>query len=360
MAFNATFKLPFPDFTLDVDLTLPTQGVTVLFGPSGSGKTSLLRAIAGLVRPPGGHLTFRDQVWQSEKIFIPTHKRPIGYVFQESSLFDHLTVQQNLIYAVKRAYKPARAVLDHTNYHYIIELLDISHLRHRRPDQLSGGERQRVALARALVRKPALLLMDEPMASLDYGRKKEILTFLEHVKSELEVPLIYVSHNVDEVTRLADHLVVLDQGRVEVQGPIEQVLSQHKILNRMRDEPFTLLFGQVIIPRTVHHLTEVDIGDALIRMPQQDVKMGQKIRLHLYAKDVSLTLIPPKETSVLNIIDCRIDRIDPVPNDGQCLIHLTRQETRFKALISTYSCEALNLKPGRKVFAQIKAVSLVQ
>ncbi len=356
MAFNARLLARFADFTLDVDLCLPESGITAIFGPSGSGKTSLLRAIAGLDRPQQGHITFGQDVWQSDDIFLPPHKRPIGYVFQESSLFDHLSVQQNLDYGQKRIKNP----VTEDERDQIIDLLDIAALLRRYPEKLSGGERQRVAIARALLLNPEVLLMDEPMASLDFRRKTGILHFLERLKSRLKIPLLYVSHNVDEVTRLADHLVIMEAGRVSQQGAIQDILSRHRILNSMGNEPFTLLFGRVAIPCTDHQLTEVDMGDMLIRMPQHDVATGDEIRLRLYARDVSITLDRPENTSVLNIFPCRIETIDDATENGQRLIHLALQDSRIQARVSALSCSELNLQPDRQVFAQIKAVSIVQ
>jgi len=359
MAFNLRLDISYPEFTLDVDLVLPAHGITAIFGPSGSGKTSLLRAIAGLHKKTlykKGQIQFHDQIWQSDTTFLPTYKRPIGYVFQDSSLFAHLTIQQNLDYGQKRIDNP---LTPHERDH-IIDLLDIAHLLARYPDKLSGGERQRVAIARALLLRPQLLLMDEPMASLDFARKSEILRFLERLKSTLKIPLLYVSHNVEEVTRLADHLIILDQGKVQQQGPIQEVMANHKILNSMSDEPFTLLFGTVMTARTEHNLTEVDLGDALIRMPHHEVKKHAEIRLHLYARDVSITLSRPKKTSVLNIFECQIETIETPTENGQCLIHLRLKDTRIQARVSAYSCAELTLQPGTKVYAQIKAVSIVQ
>jgi len=356
MAFKARFYLRQTDFTLDLDLSLPTTGVTALYGPSGAGKTSLLRLLAGLQRPEAGEVTFRDQVWQAGRRFLPPHKRPVGFVFQESSLFDHLSVRRNLAYGMKRA---ARAP-DPAQYDHIIELLGIGPLMDRAPGQLSGGERQRVAIARALLVRPQVLLMDEPMAALDTARKKEILGYLERLKSELNIPLLYVSHNADEVTRLADHLVVLDRGRLRVQGPIRQVLADHDILDSLRGEPFTALFGRVISPSTTHRLTEVAVGDTLFRMPRQPVREGQDIRLHLHARDVSIALHRPEDSSILNIFDCRIEAIEEPTPDGQQLVHLRREGTTIQALISAYSCAELQLRPGREVYAQIKALSILQ
>ncbi|NOZ42193.1 MAG: molybdenum ABC transporter ATP-binding protein [Alphaproteobacteria bacterium] len=356
MAFKVTVRVRYPDFLLDVDLAIAERGVTVIFGPSGSGKTSLLRTIAGLNDTAQGQITFQDQVWQSERIFLPPHRRPIGYIFQESSLFDHMNVRQNLAYGRKRTRDPMTL----SEQQHIIDLLGISHLLDRHCGQLSGGERQRVAIGRALFLKPEILLMDEPMAALDFARKREILTLLEQLKADLKIPLLYVSHNIDDVTRLADHMVILAAGKVTRHGPVEQILSSHKMLNSLCDEPFSLLFGQVITPETRHHLTEVSIGDAIIRMPRQKVKKHQEIRLHIHARDVSLTLIRPTQTSVLNILDCHILSIkDPTP-DGQCLIELGLHNISIQARISAYSCVQLNLAPGQRVFAQIKAVSLVQ
>ena len=209
MSIEARFKLTYPGFTLDLDLNIPSEGTTALFGPSGSGKTSLLRAIAGLERVPDGRLVVDGEVWQDGDTFMPTHQRPIGYVFQEASLFAHLTVMGNLRYGMKRSSAGER----HVNLDRAIELLGIEHLLERKPDRLSGGERSRVGIARALSVDARLLLMDEPLAALDVRRKKEILPYLERLREELDIPILYVSHSPEEVARLADHIVALEGGR---------------------------------------------------------------------------------------------------------------------------------------------------
>ena len=367
MSFNIRLLDHYQNFTLDVDIALPAQGVTALFGPSGSGKTNLLRAIAGLHKTDQGRVTFNSHVWQSEQQFVKAHLRPIGYVFQESSLFDHMTVRQILDFGLKRSPK----ALSPLQQDHVIELLGISHLFDRKPYQLSGGERQRVAIATALLPAPELLLMDEPMASLDFDRKKEILGLLIRLKADLKIPLLYVSHDIDEVTRLADHIILLSEGRVEQQGPLRDVLSHHKTLNRMGHEPFSLLFGRVVTTRNDYNLMDVQMGDILLKMPSQDVPerqkvvKGQEIRLHLYAKDVSLTLTKPHHTSILNILECEVIAIDPPSQSGQCLVHLGLGDIRlgamnFQANVSALSCEELSLTVGLKLFAQIKAVSIVQ
>jgi len=208
MGIQACFRLDWPGFSLDVDLALPTRGVTALFGHSGSGKTTLLRCIAGLERAPQGRLIVNGEVWQDEQRWVPTYKRPIGYVFQEPSLFSHLSVISNLRYGLKRMSDEQRVSLDQA-----IDLLGIGHLVDRKPDRLSGGERQRVGMARALAVSPRLLLMDEPLAALDLKRKQEILPYLERLHDELDIPVLYVSHSPDEVARLADYLVAMEDGR---------------------------------------------------------------------------------------------------------------------------------------------------
>ena len=223
-AIHAQFKLAYSGFTLDVDLDLPGRGVTALFGHSGSGKTALLRCIAGLERANSGFLAVNGRVWQddSQRVYLPTYQRPLGYVFQEASLFPHLNVRRNLEYGMKRV--PAserRASLEQA-----ISLLGIGNLLTQLPDTLSGGERQRVAIARALAVSPQLLLMDEPLAALDQARKQEILPYLEQLHGELNIPILYVSHAADEVARLADHIVVMEAGKVLANGPLSDTLSR--------------------------------------------------------------------------------------------------------------------------------------
>lgn len=214
------FRLDRPAFCLDIDLELPARGVTAIFGPSGSGKTTLLRCVAGLERAPGGWLSVAGEVWQDGHRWVPTHRRSLGFVFQEPSLFPHLSVAGNLRYGQLRGTGERRLCLDGA-----VELLGLGALLDRRPDQLSGGERQRVAIARALATAPRLLLMDEPLASLDMQRKLEILPYLERLHAELEIPVLYVSHAADEVERLADHLLVLEAGRALASGPLAETLA---------------------------------------------------------------------------------------------------------------------------------------
>lgn len=212
------YRHAYPGFALAVDLRLPGQGITALFGPSGSGKTTLLRLIAGLERPASGFFAFGDAVWQDEQHFLPAHRRPVGYVFQDARLFPHLTVRGNLDYGRKRAGAADRGTA-------IVALLGLGGLLERRPERLSGGEAQRVAIARALLTEPSVLLMDEPLAALDAACKAEFLLYLERLHAELEIPVFYVSHDAGEVARLADYAVVLEDGRVAAEGPPSHITS---------------------------------------------------------------------------------------------------------------------------------------
>jgi molybdenum ABC transporter ATP-binding protein len=232
----------------EVDLELPGRGVTGLFGHSGSGKTTLLRCIAGLVRAPKGRLVFRGEVWQDENTWVPTHRRSLGYVFQEASLFPHLTVMGNLRYGQKRAPAPVAAE-DRVSLDQAIALLGIDHLLTRKPDRLSGGERQRVAIARALAVSPRVLLMDEPLAALDIARKQEILPYLERLHDELAIPVLYVSHAPDEVARLADHLVVMDGGRVLASGPLKETLARLDLPTAFSEDAGVVIEAVVAVPR---------------------------------------------------------------------------------------------------------------
>ncbi|MHB8760759.1 MAG: molybdenum ABC transporter ATP-binding protein, partial [Thiobacillus sp.] len=252
-AIRARFRLDWPGFVLDVDLNLPGQGVTALFGHSGSGKTTLLRCIAGLERAAEGELSVRGEVWQDATRFLPTHRRPLGYVFQEASLFPHLSVRGNLEYGMKRSREPlARAALDD-----VVELLGIGRLLERRPEQLSGGERQRVAIARALAVKPRLLLMDEPLAALDFARKQEVLPYLERLHDELEIPVLYVSHAPDEVARLADHIIVMQDGCARAAGPLGDTLARLDLPIRLGEDVGVVLDAVVAARDAAWHLVEM-------------------------------------------------------------------------------------------------------
>ena len=350
------FESVYHGFSLQVDLRLPGSGVTAIFGHSGSGKTTLLRCVAGLIKAGVGRLIVDGQVWQDEQIFLPTHRRPLGVVFQEASLFDHLTARGNLNYAVKRADRSAPGV----DFDQAVELLGLSQLLDRRPAQLSGGERQRVAIARALLVRPRLLLMDEPLASLDHARKQEILPYLERLRDQLGLPILYVSHSASEVARLADHLVVLDKGRVVASGPLTETLARLDLPLQMGDQTGVVLAGTVIERDQQWQLVRVEFAGGSFWLRDMGHAMGDRVRLQVHARDVSLALEQNQQTSILNILPVIVGEIAADESGGAALIRLHIADTVLLASLTLRSVNHLKLRPGCQVWAQIKSVALIE
>ncbi len=354
-AIRARFRLALADFSLDVDLDLPSRGVTALFGPSGSGKTTLLRLIAGLARTADGYLAMKGEVWQDGADFLPTHRRSLGYVFQEASLFPHLSARGNLDYGMKRA----DACLDRAALDHVIDLLGIGGLLDRRPHQLSGGERQRVAIARALALKPRLLLMDEPLAALDLARKQEILPYLERLHDELDIPVLYVSHAPDEVARLADHLVVLEAGRVIAQGPLLDTLARVDLPIRLGEDAGVVLDTVVEERDPDWRLARVRCAGGGIWVRDGGHAVGQAVRVRILARDVSLALARHTGTSILNILPAVVEEIAADAHPAQALVRLDMGGSPLLARLTRRSAAALGLAPGQSVYAQVKAVALL-
>ncbi len=350
------FRLDRGTFALDLDLALPGRGVTAIFGASGAGKTTSLRAIAGLERIPGGFIEVGGEVWQdgSRGIFRPTHRRAIGYVFQEAILFPHLSVRQNLDYGRRRRAGAAPVDADH-----LIELLAIRALLDRRPGTLSGGERQRVAIARALLAGPRLLLMDEPLASLDLNRKLEILPYLERLHQELQIPVIYVSHAADEVMHLADHLVLLAEGRVVASGPLTETLTRLDLPDAFADEIGLVVEGTVGGGEPDYGLVRVDFTGGSVWVTRPAEPLGRPLRVRIKARDVSLALENPTGTSVLNSLPARVVAIAGGAGAAQILVRLDAGGTPLVARVTRLSCDRLKLAPGTRVWAQIKAVAVL-
>jgi len=356
MDIDVSVQADLGSFQLDAQFKTPALGVTAIFGPSGCGKTTLLRAIAGLQDIDRGTVSVSGEIWSGADTDLPVHQRGVGYVFQEPSLFAHLNVLENLQYGFKRSAANSDAI----NFDEICDLLDLRYLLQRRVQDLSGGEQQRVAIGRALLASPKLLLMDEPLASLDETRKKEILPYLDRLHKNLAMPILYVSHALDEVVRLADHLVLMDRGRVTASGPLMRILEEQSLLEDSAGEVFTLLEGEVVVQRSEHHLTEVQAGGLLIRMPCIDIEIGQKVRLRLAAKDISLNLERAEDSSILNIFESEVLALEDCDHPSQELVRLEAGGTLLAARVSSLSCAKLGLEPDRRVFAQIKAASLVQ
>jgi molybdate transport system ATP-binding protein len=353
---KASFKLNYGDFKLDVDLTLPCTGISVLFGHSGSGKTTLLRCIAGLEKAPKGYLEINGRVWQDSErnVFLPTHKRPLGYVFQEANLFSHLTVLDNLQYGLKRV----KNNLGLIKLNQTIELLGISHLLTRMPSNLSGGERQRVAIARALALNPEILLMDEPLASLDFKRKQEILPYLIRLHQQLDIPIIYVTHSQQEVAQLADTLVILEDGNILASGPLSETQSRLDLPLAQDREAATVWQVTIAEHESDYHLTRVTFEGGSLTITAVDAKLGTELRVQIYARDVSISLAEPHATSILNVLPAVINQLT-VGRESQALVQLQLGQQLLLAHITRKSLLLLGLKIGMSVFVQIKGTSIL-
>lgn len=352
----ADFGISYPGFTLDVQLDLPGRGVSALFGRSGCGKTTCLRAMAGLEHARG-RLEIAGSVWQDDtkNLFVPTHRRPLGYVFQESSLFPHLTVRGNVEYGMRRIPTSQRQVsLDQA-----VDLLGIAPLMDRKPETLSGGERQRVAIARALASSPRLLLLDEPLAALDAQRKSEVLPYLERLHSQLDIPVLYVSHALDEVIQLADTLVVLEQGRVVASGPMAQTLARIDSSLVMGEDTSALLEGIVTERDERWHLARIAFPGGGLWLRDSGLAAGSRVRVRVLARDVSIATQEPQATSIQNVLPCAVQAIAPDSHPSQQLVQLRCGESLLLARITARASDALGLAPGRQVWAQVKSAALV-
>jgi molybdate transport system ATP-binding protein len=355
MSIEAKFSIVRGDFKLDVDLKFPAQGITAIFGPSGCGKTTLLRAFAGLEKTCTGHLKINSQVWQENDFSLPPHQRSLGYVFQEPSLFPHLNVQRNVEYGLKRVAESKRKV----SIEKSIELLGIGHLLTRNIDQLSGGEKQRVAIARALATSPEILLMDEPLAALDQNLKQEIMPYLESLHKELNIPVVYVSHSADEVARLADHLVLLEDGKVKASGPICDMLTRLDLSLAQGEDAEALIEAEVAGHDDEYNLTYLNFPGGQFTVTQNSsLAIGQSVRLRITARDVSLTLEHQTGTSILNIFPVIIDEI--IPKGGaQVTVRLLAEGVPLLSRVTKKSAALLELKVGKMVYAQAKSVALL-
>lgn len=353
---RASLKLEHPGFELNVNLDLVGRGVTALFGPSGSGKTSCLRAIAGLEPRARGMVAFNEDVWQdnAKSVFVPVHRRALGYVFQDANLFTHLSVAKNLTFGMARVPRVQRRVpLDQA-----VALLGIGHLMDRQPTSLSGGERQRVAIARALATSPRVLLMDEPLAALDAQRKAEVLPYLEKLHLELDIPVLYVSHALDEVARLADHLVLLEAGRVTASGSTAALLTRLDLPLAHGDSAGAVLTATVLDHDEADHLTNAQFCGGSLTVPRQNAAIGTPLRIRVQARDVSLTLERQSGTSILNILSATVTAVSP-DSPGQVMVSLDAGGCPLLARVTTRSAKVLALAPGMTLYAQIKGAAIL-
>ncbi len=357
MPIKVKFDVAFEGFNLNVALDLPANGVTTLFGPSGSGKSTLLRCIAGLERSPSGYMKVAEEIWQDEynHIFLPSHKRSLGYVFQEPRLFSHLNVQKNLEYGYKRTPQNERRI----EWQQVIDMLDIGHLLQRKPHKLSGGEQQRISIGRALLASPKLLLMDEPLASLDIVRKQEVLPFIRKLHDELEIPVIYVSHSLDEVLQITDIMVLLREGKPVAVGPITKLCSELELSQYLGDMSGSVIETTIEAHEEEFGLTCLSFPGGEIFIPKQPFPEGQQQRVHILARNVGIALQKPQETtSFLNILKAVvIDVAVPDTNSHAVQIKLDIG-VPLLASISRKSLHTLKLEVGQSCYAMIKAVSL--
>jgi molybdate transport system ATP-binding protein len=348
-------KRHFGQFALDVSFR-SGPGVTALFGRSGAGKTSLVNIIAGLAKPDRGRIAVDGTVLvdTDQGINLPKHRRRIGYVFQEGRLFPHLTVRQNLLFG--RWFSPR--IEQHAELADVLRLLGIAHLLERRPSALSGGEKQRVAIGRALLANPRLLLMDEPLASLDAQRKDEILPYIERLRDETGIPIVYVSHSVAEVARLATTMVLMSEGRIDAVGPVTEIMSRLDLYPKTgRFEAGAVLETRVAGHDARYGLTMLGLGAESIAVPQVDLSVGTLVRVRIRARDVIVAVEPPRGLSALNVLTGRIAEIGPSAGSART-VRIELAGGSLLARITERSLAELGLTAGRPVFAIIKSVAI--
>lgn len=357
---TSSFRGTVGNFTLDASFAIPASGITGIFGPSGCGKTTVLRCLAGLMHFKAGSLSVDGTIWQNENIFLPPYKRSVGYVFQEPRLFSHLSVYENLEYGLKRSGKTQQTLTPE----HVTDLMGIDKFLNRSIHGLSGGEKQRIAIARALLSQPQLLLMDEPLSALDKVSRNDILPYLESLHENLGLPIIYVTHDFAEIERLADHLILMDHGKVTASGPLTSLLTDLKQpIARQPEAAMVLDVTQADYDETF------DISLCLasgiqFQVPGRIGKVGSAHRLKISASDVSLALGDyPATSTLLNIFPARIIEASMV---GTCqmmiLLELTNTEAPVRLLssVTRKSWQTLNFKPGMQVFAQVKSMALAQ
>lgn len=353
MTHRIRLKLPRADHTLDIDLELPADGITGIFGPSGAGKTSLLRCVAGLERAQPGLVRIAGETWQDENTFMPAWKRAVGYVFQEASLFDHLDVRGNVEFGRRRAGAQG------TSPEAAIDLLGIGHLLDRRPASLSGGERQRVAIARAVASAPKLMLLDEPLAALDAARRQEILPWLARLRGELKLPMLYVTHSIDEIARLADTVVLLDRGQIKAQGPAREVLARIDASAMLGDEAGALLEGRVAERDAQWQLARIAFDGGHLWLRDSGIDTDRVVRLRVLARDVSIATHEPQGSSIQNILAATVAEVEPDVHPSQVMVRLRCGDTMLLSRITARAAHTLALAPGQRVWAQVKSVALV-
>ncbi|OUS13054.1 molybdenum ABC transporter ATP-binding protein [Rhodospirillales bacterium 47_12_T64] len=356
----ARFSGSLDAFDLSAEFTLPGKGVTALFGKSGCGKTTVLRCLAGLSHMEDSFLSVKGDVWQDGQDFIPTHKRPVGFVFQEASLFAHLTVKDNLIFGQKRA--GDRGQLVHLDD--IVSLLGLGDFLSRSAHNLSGGERQRVAIGRALLSGPELLLMDEPLAALDRFSKDEIIPYLERLFQSMDIPMIFVSHDMDEVEQLADYMVLMEEGAVLSCGPLKELLADPKLFIARSPKTASVIDGRIKSFDVADQLTELEIEGGSFLVPGELGDPGSHRRVRIAANDVSLASDLPSKTTILNVLPVHILGIHELDQSRVNILlsvghNNNGSGARFLARITRRSLNAFSFATGQNIYAQVKSASML-
>ena len=337
---------------LEAHLDIPSQGVTALFGLSGSGKSSLINLVSGSINPDEGVIALNDRELfnSAENVCVPINQRNIGYVFQDARLFPHYTVNGNLRYGMKNTSKD--------EFNYIVELLGIGHLLKRYPITLSGGEKQRVAIGRALLTDPEILLMDEPLSALDLPRKRELMNYLERLSKEISIPILYVTHSLDELLRLAERVVLLTNGKVEAYDVLESIWESPLFLPwKQKNEQSAVLSLPVFMHNPSYKMTALSIGDQNIWINQVEAQINEKVRICIHSSDVSISLNKVEQSSIRNILYGRIVKILELENRVDLKLDIGGKH--LWASISKWSFHDLALQLGQLVYAQIKAISVM-
>ncbi len=343
-------------FTLEVSIEMANPGVLALFGHSGCGKTTLVNIIAGLLKAEESYVEIDGVVLENTaaKVYVQAEQRRIGYVFQDARLFPHFSVAGNLSYGLRRA----RADTPRMSFDSVVSLLGLERVLERRPHQLSGGERQRVALGRALLSQPRVLLLDEPLASLDAARREEVLPYLERLRDELSIPIIYVSHQFEEVLRLATHVALMADGRSTAQGPLETLSLHPQLRSIVGPEGIgAVLVGLVEAADEQTGLAAVRIGENILKVNLRGIRPGARVRIHLLARDVILATMRPEALSVRNILQGTISRIGADDSDTD-LVYVDLGGARVLARVTRAASIALALRVGMPVWVLVKSVSI--
>jgi len=349
LALNFTQRLG--NHTLQVNAQLPAQGITAIFGVSGAGKTSLINAIGGLTQPQSGYISLngRPLYDKASGLNLPPEKRHVGYVFQESRLFPHYRVRGNLEYGMAKNMHP--------QFDALVSLLGIEALLNRFPRSLSGGEKQRVAMGRALLTAPEILLMDEPLASLDLPRRRELLAYLQKLAQQVVIPILYVSHSLDEILQLADNVMVLDNGEVKAFGTLEKVWASSVMRPWLpREEQSTVLRVKVLEQHPHYAMTALSLGDQSLWVRRIAAPLNTSQRIRIQSADVSLVLQPPLNSSIRNVVPAQV--LELLEIDQQIEVKLLVGQSEMWARITPWACDELMIKPGMRLYAQIKSVAI--